>query len=37
MFKKAAFPKHRKEEPLGTSQTPVGLDAQPQLQLANGR
>ena len=24
MFKKAAFPKNRKEEPLGTSQTPVG-------------
>ena len=27
--------KHRKEEPLGISQTPVGLEAQPQVQLAN--
>jgi len=26
--------KHRKEEPLGTSQTPVGLEAHPQVQLA---
>ena len=26
--------KHRKEEPLGTSQTPVGLEAQPQVQRA---
>lgn len=27
--------KHTKEEPLGTLQTPVGLEAQPQAQLAN--
>ena len=27
--------KHRKEEPLGTSQTPMELEAQPQVQLAN--